>query len=60
MEKAKITLSLEEYKAMEEELKSLRRQVKQKTIYVKILPPIYGWLSIAILLFIWVRFIIFK
>ena len=37
-----VTIGLETYKEMEAEIKSLRIQVQQKTIYKNILPPIYG------------------
>ena len=46
-----VTLSLHTYKKMEQELKTLREQVQQKTIYRDPgLSPIYGYVAIIILM----------
>ena len=45
-----VTLSLDTYKEMEQELKTLRKQVQQKTIYRDAIPPIYGYVAIIILM----------
>jgi|TARA_B110000977_G_scaffold181695_1_gene242630 hypothetical protein len=46
-----VTLSLDTYKGMERELKTLRMQVQQKTIYRDPgLSPIYGCVAIIILM----------
>ena len=39
--KETVTLNLNTYKEMEKELQVLREQVKQKTIYKEVLPPVY-------------------
>lgn len=44
-----VTLSLDTYKEMEKEIETLREQVKQKTIYKEVLPPIYGYVAMFIL-----------
>jgi len=45
-----VTLSLDTYKEMERELKTLRERVQQKTIYRDTIPPIYGYVAVMILL----------
>jgi hypothetical protein len=53
-----VTISLDTYKEMERELKTLRKQVQQKTIYRDAIPPIYGYLAIMVLMWfhIWSDF----
>jgi len=49
-----VTISLETYKKMEAEIKSLRIQVQQKTIYKNILPPIYGQVMMCFIIIFFV------
>ena len=51
-----VTLSIETYEEMKVEIKSLRQQVKEKTIIKEVLPPIYGYVVLAILyvVFVWI------
>ncbi len=44
-----VTLSIETYEEMKAEIKSLRQQVQEKTIYKEVLPPIYGYVAMALL-----------
>lgn len=48
-----VTLSIETYEEMKAEIKSLRQQVQEKTIYKEVLPPIYGYVAIALLFSLW-------
>ncbi len=45
-----ITMSLQKYEEMKQELKDLKIQVREKTIIKEVIPPIYGYV-IAFILF---------
>lgn len=45
-----VTISLETYKQMEDEIKSLRVQVKRKTIYKNVIPPVYAYVIMVFVL----------
>jgi len=47
-----VTIDLETYEAMKEEIKSLKKEVQQKTIYRDVLHPIYGQIVVVILLIV--------
>ena len=57
-----VTLSLENYEEMKAEIKSLRQQVQEKTIIkeVKVVPPIYGYLGMIIVVFLFLLFDSYK
>lgn len=50
-----VTIKLETYNEMKYELERLRKEVREKTIVKEVLPPIYGYLGMAIFvaIFIW-------
>jgi hypothetical protein len=50
-----VTIKLETYNEMKYELERLRKEVQEKTIIKKVLPPIYGYVAMAIFvaIFIW-------
>lgn len=49
-----VTIDLETYKQMDEEIKSLRKQVQEKTIYRDVIPPIYGQIAMCLLIIFFV------
>lgn len=48
-----VTLSIETYEEMKTEIKSLRQQIQEKTIYKDVLPPIYGYVAMAVVIGLW-------
>lgn len=48
--KGTVTLSVEDYEDLKEEIESLKKQVQEKTIYQDVIPPVYGWLGIILAL----------
>jgi hypothetical protein len=48
-----VTLSIETYEEMKAEIKSLRQQVQEKTIYKEVLPPVYGYVAMAVVIGLW-------
>lgn len=51
-----VTLSIETYEEMKEELKLLRQQVKKQTIIKEILPPVYGYVAGLIIIIVCIFF----
>jgi hypothetical protein len=48
-----VTLSIETYEEMKAEIKNLRQQVEEKTIYKEVLPPVYGYVAMAVVIGLW-------
>lgn len=48
-----VTLSIETYEEMKAEIRILRQQVQEKTIYKEVLHPIYGYVAIAAFFSLW-------
>lgn len=43
MEKETVTISLQTYESMKDEINLLRRQVQEKTIVKNVIPKPFGW-----------------
>ncbi len=54
-----VTLSIETYEEMKAEIKSLRKQVEEKTIYKEVIPPVYGYVALALIVLFAASFPIF-
>ena len=44
-----VTLSIQHYEEMKEELKTLRQQVQEKTVIKEAINPIYGFIGVLVL-----------
>lgn len=51
-----VTLSIETYENMKAKIKSLKEQVREKTIVKEVIPPIYGYVALVLVFgfYIWV------
>lgn len=52
MENNTVTIDLEKYESMKNEIKNLRKQVKEKTIYKEYLPTVWGYVVLFMLVII--------
>lgn len=48
-----VTLSIEKYEEMKNEIETLRKQVQEKTIYKYIIPPVYGYVCMIALIILY-------